>query len=254
MLLETSDLSMQFGGLVAVKKVDLKASERDLLGLIGPNGAGKTTLFHTLSGYYVPSEGRVAFDGRDVTGWKPHRIARLGLCRTFQLTRPFDHLSLRDNVMVGALCREKDLKKARSTAEWALDQVGLAPRCADLAQGLPVGLRKKLELARALATKPRMLLLDEVMGGLSPPEVQEMSATISRIHESGIGIVMIEHVMSAVMCLCKRIVVLHHGELIAQGSPDEIRRDRRVIEAYLGDTYGSREECRAEAPSNQTLH
>jgi branched-chain amino acid transport system ATP-binding protein len=250
MLLETSALTMRFGGLVAVQNVDLQIGEHELVGLIGPNGAGKTTLFNLISGYYAPSQGRVAFDGQDITGWKPHRITRLGLCRTFQLTRPFAHLSLRDNAIVGALCHEPDPKKARDVADWALEQVGLVDRATDLAQGLPVGLRKKLELGRALATKPRILLLDEVMGGLSLPEVQEMSATISRIHISGIGVVMIEHVMAAVMRLCQRIVVLHHGEQIAAGTPSEMCRDRRVIEAYLGETYANQAECLTIEPGN----
>jgi branched-chain amino acid transport system ATP-binding protein len=235
---------MRFGGLVAVKNVDLQIGAHELVGLIGPNGAGKTTLFNVISGYYAPSEGRVVFDGHDLTGWKPHRIARLGLCRTFQLTRPFDHLNLRDNALVGALCHERNPKKAREVADWALEQVGLSHRATDLAQGLPIGLRKKLELARALATKPRLLLLDEVMGGLSLQELREMSDTISRLHASGIGVVMIEHVVSAVMCLCQRIIVLHHGELVAKGTPDEIRRDRRVIEAYLGESFANQAECR----------
>lgn len=245
MLLETSDLTMRFGGLVAVKGINMKIGSDELVGVIGPNGAGKTTLFNILTGYYAPSEGRIALDGQEITGWKPHRITRLGLCRTFQLTRPFSHLSLRDNVLVGGLCQEPDPKKAAKIADWALETVGMEERADSLAQGLPVGFRKKLELARALATKPKILLLDEVMGGLSPPEVQEMSDTISRIHQSGTGVVMIEHVMSAVMCLCERVIVLHHGEQIATGTPDEIRRNPDVIKAYLGEKYASREECPA---------
>lgn len=250
MLLETSNLTMRFGGLVAVQDVDLQIGQDELVGLIGPNGAGKTTVFNMLSGYYPPSQGKVVFDGHDITGWKPHRITRLGLCRTFQLTRPFAHLTLRDNAIVGALCHEPDPKKARQVADWALEQVGLLDRASDLAEGLPVGLRKKLELGRALATKPRMLLLDEVMGGLSLPEVQEMSETILSIHASGIGVVMIEHVMTAVMRLCQRIVVLHHGERIASGTAKEMCRDRRVIEAYLGETYANKAECENEEPGN----
>jgi branched-chain amino acid transport system ATP-binding protein len=243
MLLETSALTKRFGGLVAVKNVDLQIGTHELVGLIGPNGAGKTTLFNVISGYYAPSEGRVVFDEHDLRGWKPHRITRLGLCRTFQVTRLFTHLSLLDNTMVGALCHERHPKRALEVAQWALDQVGLSDRAGNIAQGLPIGHRKKLELARALATKPRLLLLDEVMGGLSPPEVREMSDTISRIHASGIGVVLIEHVVSAVMCLCQRIAVLHHGELIALGTPPEIRNDRRVIEAYLGESYANQTEC-----------
>jgi branched-chain amino acid transport system ATP-binding protein len=250
MLLETTGLTMRFGGLVAIKNVSLKISDQELVGLIGPNGAGKTTLFNVVTGYYSPTEGLVSFGGNDITGWKPHRITRAGLCRTFQLTRPFGNLTLLDNAMVGALSHGTDLKRAGEVAEWALDQVGLFKRGGDLAQGLPVGLRKKLELARALATKPKILLLDEVMGGLSIPEVQEMQATISRIHESGTGIVMIEHVMSVVMCLCQRVIVLHHGEQIASGTPDEIRNDRRVIEAYLGETFSDKTTCEATEPAS----
>jgi branched-chain amino acid transport system ATP-binding protein len=244
-LLETSDLTMRFGGLVAVKGINLKIGGHELVGLIGPNGAGKTTLFNIVTGFFAPSEGRITLDGQDVTGWKTHRITRLGLCRTFQLTRPFSHLSLRDNVLVGGLCKEPDPKKAAKIADWALDVVGMGERADSLAQGLPVGLRKKLELARALATKPKILLLDEVMGGLSPPEVLEMSDTIARIHKAGTGFVMIEHVMSAVMCLCERLIVLHHGEQIASGTPDEIRRNPDVVKAYLGEKYANKDECPA---------
>jgi branched-chain amino acid transport system ATP-binding protein len=245
MLLETFDLTMRFGGLVAVKGINLKIGGHELVGLIGPNGAGKTTLFNILTGYFAPSEGRITLDGQDVTGWKTHRITRLGLCRTFQLTRPFSHLSLRDNVLVGGLCKEPDPKKAAKIADWALEVAGMGERADSLAQGLPVGLRKKLELARALATKPKILLLDEVMGGLSPTEVLEMSDTIARIHKAGTGVVMIEHVMSAVMCLCERVVVLHHGEQIASGTPDEIRRNPDVVKAYLGEKYANKDECPA---------
>ena len=239
MSLETFDLTMRFGGLVAVKNVNLQIDARELVGLIGPNGAGKTTLFNIITGYFRPTHGRVVFDGHDVTGWKTHRITRLGLCRTFQLTRPFSHLSLLDNAVVGALCHEPKPEKAKEIAYWALEQVGLETRADSLAQGLPIGLRKKLELARALATKPRILLLDEVMGGLNPHEVQEMCATISTIHSAGTGIVLIEHVMSAVMSLCQRVVVLHHGEQIAAGTPNEIGKDPAVMEAYLGKKYSN---------------
>jgi len=237
--LETFDLTMRFGGLVAVKNVNLQIHGKELVGLIGPNGAGKTTLFNIITGYYRPTNGRVVFNDRDVTGWKTHRITRLGLCRTFQLTRPFSHLSLLDNVVVGALCHEPKPEKAKEIAYRALQQVGLEMRAGSLAQGMPIGFRKKLELARALATKPKTLLLDEVMGGLNPHEVREMCSTISAIHKAGTGIVLIEHVMSAVMSICQRVVVLHHGEQIATGTPNEIGKDRAVMEAYLGKKYSN---------------
>ncbi|MDR1546550.1 MAG: ABC transporter ATP-binding protein [Deltaproteobacteria bacterium] len=235
-MLEIDNVTMRFGGLKAVKDVSLTVAAGDLAGLIGPNGAGKTTLFNVVCGQLRPSAGRVLFEGRDVTGWKPHRSIRLGLGRTFQITRPFGRLSLLDNVVIGAMCREKSLDRARQAALGRLAQVGLADRAQDTAQNLPLGLRKKLELARILATRPRMLLLDEVMGGLGPREIEEMSRTISQIHGEGVSIVLIEHVMPAVMSLCQRIAVINHGELIAVGSPQDIRADRRVIKAYLGES------------------
>lgn len=246
MLLELHGVTKKFGGMEAVKDVDMGMEQSELVGLIGPNGAGKTTLFNLISGYFPPTEGRVVFADKQIEGHKPHNITRMGLCRTFQLTRPFTHLSLLENAMVGALCHQSELKTARDVAQWALDLVGLGDRGGELAQALPIGFRKKLELARALATKPKILLLDEVMGGLSPGEVQEMSDTIANIHAEGTGVLMIEHVMSAVMCLCQRIVVLHHGEKIASGTPEEIRRNPKVIEAYLGDAYAIEAGCEAE--------
>ncbi len=255
MLLELHGITKRFGGMEAVKDVDMGMDQNELVGLIGPNGAGKTTLFNLISGYFPPTEGRVVFDGKEIAGHKPHSITQRGLCRTFQLTRPFTHLTLLENTMVGALCHHSELKAAKEVASWALDLVGLGDRGRDVAQGLPIGFRKKLELARALATKPKILLLDEVMGGLSPTEVQEMSDTIAKIHSGGTGVLMIEHVMSAVMCLCQRIVVLHHGEKIAMGTPGEIRRNPKVVEAYLGDAYAIEAGCDAEvvteSPSSQ---
>jgi branched-chain amino acid transport system ATP-binding protein len=237
-MLEAREVTMRFGGLRAVKDVTLGVGEGEIVGLIGPNGAGKTTFFNVVCGQLRPASGRVLLEGRDVTGWAPHRRTGLGLARTFQITRPFGRLTLLDNALIGAMLRERSLEAARKAALARLAEVGLAERAHDTAQNLPLGLRKKLELARAMATRPRLLLLDEVMGGLGPQEIDEMIAAITRIHQSGVAVMLIEHVMPAVMRLCQRVAVLHHGELIALGAPKEIRSDRKVIDAYLGESLG----------------
>jgi len=211
-------VTKRFGGLTAVRAVSLEVRAGDLLGIIGPNGAGKTTLFNVIAGYYRPEEGRVRFEGRDVTGLPPHAIARLGLTRTFQIVKPFGNLSVADNVMIGALTRLPRVAHARARA-------------------LPIALRKRLEVARALATRPRFLLLDEVMAGLNPTELVGIVDLVRRVHAEGVTLIVIEHVMAAMMRLAQRIVMLHHGEKIAEGTPQEIAHDRRVIDAYLGDEF-----------------
>ncbi len=236
-MLKTESLTMRFGGLTAVNNVNMEIGDHELVGVIGPNGAGKTTLFNMITGFYAPTEGKVFFDSTDVTGWKTHRITASGLCRTFQITKPFQHLTILENVVIGALWHESDMGDARCIARAALEKVGLLDVAERKATGLPIGFRKKLELARVLAAEPKMILLDEVMGGLTPQEVQEMSEVIARIYEQGTGVVMIEHVMSAVMSLSQRIIVLNQGELIAAGSPEEVRNNEQVIEAYLGKRY-----------------
>jgi ABC-type branched-subunit amino acid transport system ATPase component len=236
-MLKTEALTMRFGGLTAVNNVGIDIRQQELVGIIGPNGAGKTTLFNIITGFYAPVGGNVFFDGQKITGWKPHRITAAGLCRTFQVTKPFHNLTVLENVLIGSLWYESDMGAARCIAREALDGVGLLELSDRPAQGLPIGHRKKLELARVLAAGPKMILLDEVMGGLNPQEVREMSAVIARVHERGIGVVMIEHVMSAVMTLSQRIIVLNHGEMIATGSPEEVRNNELVIEAYLGKKY-----------------
>ena len=228
---------MCFGGLTAVKNVNLDIKQHELVGVIGPNGAGKTTLFSIITGFYAPTEGQVFFDDKEITGWKPHKITTTGLCRTFQITKLFQNLTVLENVLIGSLWYESNMGDARCIARAALDQVGLLHLAGRPASGLPIGFRKKLELARVLAAKPKIVLLDEVMGGLTPQEVREMSETIARIHEQGTGVVMIEHVMSAVMALSQRIIVLNQGEMIAAGPPEEVRNNKRVIEAYLGKRY-----------------
>ena len=236
-MLELEGVTKRFGGLTAVREVSLEVREGDLLGIIGPNGAGKTTLFHMISGYYRPDEGRILYEGRDVTGLPPHAICRLGLTRTFQIVKPFGNLSVRDNVMIGALTRLRHVREARREAERVIEICGLSPHAEARAKGLPIGLRKRLEVARALATKPRLLLLDEVMAGLNPTELAGIIELIRRLHADGLSLIIIEHIMAAMMRLAQRIAVLHHGEKIAEGTPAEITRDRRVIDAYLGEEF-----------------
>jgi branched-chain amino acid transport system ATP-binding protein len=230
-------VTKRFGGLTAVRSVTLEVAPGELLGIIGPNGAGKTTLFNVIAGYYRPEEGRVAFEGRDITGQPPHDVCRLGLTRTFQIVKPFGNLSVLDNVTIGSLTRVASVRSARVDAERVIATCGLAPYADARAKSLPIGLRKRLEVARALATRPRLLLLDEVMAGLNPTELGGIVELIRRLHADGLTLVVIEHIMAAMMRLAQRIVVLHHGEMIATGTPAEIAADRRVIDAYLGDEF-----------------
>jgi branched-chain amino acid transport system ATP-binding protein len=236
-VLTLESVTKRFGGLTAVRAVSLEVRAGDLLGIIGPNGAGKTTLFNVISGYYRPESGRVVFAGHDVTGQAPHAICRLGLTRTFQLVKPFGNLSVIDNVMIGALTRLPTISAARLEAERVVETCGLASHAGSHARTLPIGLRKRLEVARALATRPRLLLLDEVMAGLNPTELGAMIELIRRLHADGLTLIVIEHIMAAMMRLARRIVVLHHGETIAAGAPAEITQDRRVVDAYLGEEF-----------------
>jgi branched-chain amino acid transport system ATP-binding protein len=236
-VLTLEHVSKRFGGLTAVRDVTLEVAEGELLGIIGPNGAGKTTLFNVISGFQRPEEGRVLLEGRDVTGEPPHVIARRGLTRTFQLVKPFGNLSVLDNVTIGALTRAPSVGEARAAAAGVVETCGLAAHADARAKALPIGLRKRLEVARALATRPRLLLLDEVMSGVNPTELAGIVELVRRVHAEGVTLIVIEHVMAAMMRLARRIVVLHHGELIAQGAPAEVAADRRVIDAYLGDEF-----------------
>jgi len=236
-MIRTEGLTLRFGGLAAVSNVNIHLQQNELIGVIGPNGAGKTTLFNTITGFYAPASGKVFFDGKEITGWKPHRITAIGLCRTFQIVKLFNKLLVLENVLIGCLWHENHIGKARDIAREALDKVGLLHMANRQAGSLPIGYRKKLELARVLAAKPKMVLLDEVMGGLTNQEVRELSETIAKIHDQGIGVVMVEHVMSAVMSLSQRIIVLNQGEVIAEGSPERMRSNEQVIEAYLGKKY-----------------
>jgi len=233
-ILEIRHVSKFFGGLAANSDVSFDVGEAEIVGLIGPNGAGKTTLFNCIVGYYPPSKGEVVFDGRRMNGLQPDKICKLGMARTWQKVRPLTNLSVLDNVVVGALRRTNSVKEAREHAHEQLRVVGLDRKSSLSAGALPIGERKKLEVARVLATRPKMLLLDEVMGGLNPAESEEIIQLILAIRTKGITQMVIEHDMKAIMRLSDRIVVLNSGEKLAEGVPKEIVENPQVIEAYLG--------------------
>ncbi len=241
-LLCVEGLTRRFGGLTAVDGLSFTVQEGEILSLIGPNGAGKSTVFNLLSGVLRPSRGRVIFRGRVITGLKPYRIARLGMGRTFQIMQPFRTMSVMDNVLTGVLFRQGwkgNLSAARREALRVCHLVGLADKTGMPAGNLNVAGQKRLEMARALAGAPRLLLLDEVMAGLNPAEVAEAMQLVERLRsEEGITVLLIEHVMKVVMGISDRIVVIHHGQKIAEGLPREIAENPRVIEAYLGQGRG----------------
>jgi branched-chain amino acid transport system ATP-binding protein len=239
-MLRVENVSQRFGGLLAVSDVSLGVERGSITGLIGPNGAGKTTLFAIVSGFLAPSAGRILFEDRNVTGAPPHERARLGIARTFQIVQPFAGLTVAENITVGAHLRRARRADAFARAREIARRVGLGPELEKPAASLTVAGRKRLELARALATEPKLLLLDEVLAGLNPSELREMVPVIRAIRDDGVTIFMIEHVMQAVMSLCESVHVLSEGRLIAHGAPDAVCADSQVIEAYLGQGAASR--------------
>ena len=246
-LLSIQGLSKSFGGLRAVQNVSLEVPQGSLTALIGPNGAGKTTLFALMSGFLKPDSGAVRFDGHDITGRAPHLNARQGMTRTFQIVQPFATQTVRENIAVGVHLNLKDRHSALAQAEEVAARVGLSAQLDKPASDLTVAGRKRLELARALATRPRLLLLDEVLAGLNPQEIAEMIPVVRSIAQGGVTVLMIEHVMQAVMNLAEHVWVLAQGQLIAQGTPSVVTADEKVVEAYLGQGTAARLRAAAQA-------
>ena len=233
-ILQLDHVTKRFGGLTAVNDVSLQISRGEIFSLIGPNGAGKTTLFAAIAGFHRPESGKVAFEGKDITGLPPHRICAAGMVRTFQITQPFAGISVRENIMVGAYFRTADRRTATRLAESVAAQVGMTDQLDQPGSDLTVAGRKRLELARALATRPRLLLLDEVMAGLNPTEIGDIVEVIRTVRAGGVTILLIEHVMQAVTSLAERVYVLNQGRMIAEGTPAAIAENPEVVEAYLG--------------------
>jgi branched-chain amino acid transport system ATP-binding protein len=244
-LLALEGVTKRFGGVAALSEVTFTVAEGEILGIIGPNGAGKTTLLNCVSGVYAPDAGRISFNGQDISHMPPHKVARLGIGRTFQVVKPFQSMTVRENAAVGALFGSQQARlpprEAFKVADEILERVGMSAKAATKVGSLTVPDRKRLEVARALATRPRLLLLDEVMAGLNPVEVDEALDMVRAVHAQGITIVLIEHVMRVVVGVCDRAVVLNFGQVLAEGPPKEVLKNQQVIEAYLGEKYAQRQ-------------
>jgi branched-chain amino acid transport system ATP-binding protein len=234
-LLDVTDLSVTFGGVAAVNSLSFSVTKGEVLALIGPNGAGKTTTFHLIAGASQPDSGRIIFDGKDIGGLRPDARCRLGLARTFQITQPFQQLSVTENVMVGTMLQQKSLAAARAQAAQYIDMVGLSEKADAPARGLSTGQRKRLELARAIATRPKMLLMDEVTGGVDQKSIPGMIALVRRLRETGLTILLIEHNMRVIGEVADRAIFMNRGRKIAEGTPADIAHHPEVIDLYLGD-------------------
>jgi branched-chain amino acid transport system ATP-binding protein len=244
-VLQLDNVTVAFGGLIAVDTVSFEVTAGEIVGLIGPNGAGKTTVFNAVSGYYRPTRGRITFRGRDITGRQPYALAAMGIGRTFQIVKPFAGLSVLENILVASYLRHPHQAKAREKAWEVLKFIGLADRADLPAAGLTISGRKRLEMGKALALEPKLLLLDEVVAGLNPTEADQTVQLILKIRDAGVTILIVEHIMRVIMKISTRIIVLNYGRMIAQGRPDEVARDRGVIEAYLGEDSDAADESAA---------
>lgn len=236
-MLEVKNLTKFFGGLGAVRELSFKVEKGQIFGLIGPNGAGKTTVFNLINGFYLPTSGEVLFKGEPITGLKPNAICKKGIARTFQLVKPLSRMSVLENVMASAFCRVNSIKKAQEEALKTLEFCGLMHRKDYLARSLTIGDRKRLEITRAMATHPEVILLDETAAGLNPTELGQAIALIRKIREQGITILIVEHIMKVIMSISDRIHAINYGETITEGTPQEVANNKAVIEAYLGEAY-----------------
>jgi len=238
-VIEVENVTKRFGGLRALNDVGLKVAGKEIIGLIGPNGAGKTTLFNVICGYLKPDKGKVLFNGRNITGLPPYTICEIGIVRTFQVARPFRKLTVFENVVIGALLRSKSFNEAKQKALTILKLLGMEDFRNLRAEQLGVVYQKRLELAKALTTDPKVILIDECMAGLKPEEIEALKKLLHEIRNNGVSMIVVEHVIRGLIGLCDRVVVLHHGEKIAEGNPHEIIKAPEVKKAYLGEEYAA---------------